>query len=150
VSARPVETPQPLNLQGKETVLLVEDEDLVRCVARRILEKFSYRVLGAESGATALRLGQQHREPIHLLLTDVVMPGMSGKDLAECWRQQHPETSVLYTSGYTENAIVHQGSLERDTHFIQKPCRPELLARKIREVLDGSASLHKLQYWGEL
>jgi CheY-like chemotaxis protein len=144
------EKPRLTNLQGKETVLLVEDEELVRRVARRILENFSYTVLEADNGEAALKVGRQFTGPIHLLLTDVVMPGMNGKELADLWRQRHPETQVLYTSGYTENAIVHQGSLDRDIHFIQKPYRPELLARKVREVLDGPACQDKLQYWGEL
>jgi two-component system cell cycle sensor histidine kinase/response regulator CckA len=147
---RAVEKPRSTNLQGKETVLLVEDEELVRRVARRILENFSYTVLEADNGEAALKVGRQFTGPIHLLLTDVVMPGMNGKELADLWRQRHPETQVLYTSGYTENAIVHQGSLDRDIHFIQKPYRPELLARKVREVLDGPACQDKLQYWGEL
>jgi two-component system cell cycle sensor histidine kinase/response regulator CckA len=147
---RAVEKPRLTNLQGKETVLLVEDEELVRRVARRILENFCYTVLEADNGAAALQMGQQYPGPIHLLLTDVVMPGMNGKELAELWRQRRPETLVLYTSGYTENTIVHQGSLDQDIHFIQKPYRPELLARKVREVLDGPSCQVKPQYWGEL
>jgi two-component system, cell cycle sensor histidine kinase and response regulator CckA len=147
---RTVDKPPLANLQGNETILLVEDEDLVRRVARRILENFSYKVLEAENGPAALQLGQDYPGPINLLLTDVVMPGMNGKELVEIWRQQYPETQVLYTSGYTENAIVQQGSLEQDTHFIQKPYRPELLARKVREVLDGHPCHAKPRYWGEL
>ena len=115
-----MEKPQLANLNGQETILLVEDEELVRRVARRILENFDYTVIEANNGAAALLLGQQNPGPIHLLLTDVVMPGMSGKELAEQWRRHHPETQVLFTSGYTENAIIHQGSLDRDTHFIHK------------------------------
>jgi two-component system cell cycle sensor histidine kinase/response regulator CckA len=148
--AQTEEKPRSTNLQGQETILLVEDEELVRRVARRILENFSYKVLEAANGAIALQLGQQYAGPIHLLLTDVVMPGMNGKELAELWHQRHPETLVLFTSGYTENTIVHQGSLDRDIHFIQKPYRPELLARKVREVLDSPACPAKPQYWGEL
>ncbi len=145
-----VEKPCLSSLQGKETVLLVEDEDLVRRVARRILENFSYTVLEAGNGEAALEMGQQHAGPIHLHFTDVVMPGMNGKELADLWCRQHPETLVLFTSGYTENAIVQQGSLDRDINFIQKPYRPELLARKVREVLDGPECHTRPQYWGEL
>jgi two-component system, cell cycle sensor histidine kinase and response regulator CckA len=135
--SRAVDKPPLVNLHGKETIILVEDDEPVRRVARRILEKFSYRVLEADNGTAALDLGQEFAGPIHLLFTDLIMPGMSGKELAERWHQRHPETLILYTSGYTENVIVHQGTLDRDTHFIQKPYRPEFLIRKIREILDG-------------
>jgi signal transduction histidine kinase len=137
------------NLHGKETILLVEDDEPVRRVGRRILEKFSYKVLEAAAGKAALELGQEYPGPIHLLFTDVIMPGMSGKELADAWHRWHPETLILYTSGYTENVIVHQGTLDRDTHFIQKPYRPELLIRKIREILDCPARYPQPRHWGD-
>jgi CheY-like chemotaxis protein len=125
----------PVRAIGAETVLVVEDEPSVRDLAVRILRKVGYRVLSAESGAVALALVRQHPDTVHLLLTDVVMPRMSGRQLAEQLNTRYPEMRVLYMSGYTDNAIVHHGVLYEDVHFIGKPFSPAALTRKVREVL---------------
>ncbi len=125
----------PVRAIGEETVLVVEDELSVRDLAVRILRKVGYRVLSAESGAAALALVQQHPDVVHLLLTDVVMPQMSGRQLAERLTTRYPEMKVLYMSGYTDNAIVHHGVLDDDVHFIGKPFTPAALSRKVREIL---------------
>src|SRR5438874_3438980 len=131
----PVERPP----RGSETVLLAEDEPAVRAIARQALERQGYTVLAAPSGADALALAAQHGATIHLLLTDVVMPGMSGRDLADRLTAQRPGIRVLYISGYTDNAIVRHGMLEPGLAYLQKPFRPDALVRKVREVLDGGA-----------
>ena len=125
-------------LTGIETVLLVEDEQGLRVLARRILETHGYAVLEASGGESALRLSRSHRGPIHLLLTDAVMPGMGGSDLARQITSERPATRVLYMSGYTDDAVVRYGHLDTDTAFIQKPFASQALAQKVREVLDGA------------
>jgi len=122
---------------GPETVLVVEDNDSVRSFVRGVLESRGYTLLEAGGGEEALKLIENHPDPIHLLLTDVVMPRMSGPELAAHLAPLHPEAKVLYMSGYTDNAIVQHGALDAGTHFLQKPFVPETLARRIREVLDG-------------
>src|SRR3990172_1789152 len=123
---------------GTETILLVEDASGLRKLARKILERYGYTILDAPNGDEALGICERHHGAIHLLLTDVVMPGMSGRALADRLALLHPATKVLYTSGYTDNAIVHRGVLSAGTAFLQKPYTPEALARKVREVLDAS------------
>jgi len=130
--------PPDETLHGAETILLVEDDSLVRELASRVLIRHGYLVLEAYDGEKALRICQEYQKPIHLLVTDVVMPGgMSGRQLAENMTTMHPETRVLYMSGYTDNAIVHHGMLKPGITFLQKPFTPEALARKVREVLKG-------------
>ncbi len=126
-------------LRGMETVLLVEDEDAVRDLARDILQARGYTVLEARHGAEALRISEQHPGPIHLMLTDVVMPEMIGRELADRLAVLRPETKVLYMSGYTDNAVVHHGVLDPGTIFLQKPFTAAVLARKVREILDSRA-----------
>jgi CheY-like chemotaxis protein len=122
---------------GSETVLLVEDEPLVRDLARRLLSQQGYTILEAADGGEALRIAQEYAgKKIHLLLTDVVMPRMGGKELAEQIKPLRPDIKVLYTSGYTDDAIVHHGVLDPGTHFLQKPFSLKTLSRKVREVLD--------------
>jgi PAS domain S-box-containing protein len=123
--------------KGNETILLVEDEVMVRDLAIRILKRLGYSVLPAGSGQEALAVAETHAAPIHLLLTDVVMPGMNGRQLAERIAKAHPEVKVLYTSGYTENAIAHHGVIDAGLSFIGKPYAPQTLAKKLREVLEG-------------
>jgi two-component system cell cycle sensor histidine kinase/response regulator CckA len=123
---------------GHETVLFVEDDAPVRAVGVRILAEQGYRVLEAWGGWEALRIAAEHPGPIHVLVTDVVMPHMSGTELARRLRERRPETRVLYTSGYTENAIVHHGVLDPNLAFLQKPYVTETLLAKVRAVLDGS------------
>jgi PAS domain S-box-containing protein len=123
--------------RGSETVLLVEDEPSVRDLANRLLKQQGYRVLEAANGEEALRLAQDtDGERIHLLLTDVVLPQMSGKELADQFKSSRPDLKVLYMSGYTDFAVVHQGVLNPGTHFLQKPFSLETLSQKIREALD--------------
>ena len=121
---------------GSETILLVEDEAAVRELVRRVLAAQGYQVLPAADGREALRLAERYG-PIHLLLTDVVMPEMSGSQLAERLTAVHPETRVIYVSGYTENAISHHGVLDAGLAFVPKPCPTNLLVRKVREILDA-------------
>jgi two-component system cell cycle sensor histidine kinase/response regulator CckA len=124
-------------LAGTETVLLAEDDELLRPLARSLLLKLGYTVLDAPNAAEALVAAGEHQGTIHLLITDVVMPGQSGRDLARALAQSHPDTKVLYMSGYTDDAIVHHGMLDPGLNFLQKPFTPATLARKVREVLDA-------------
>jgi len=137
--AGPVELqPPPAQpAHGRETILLVEDEAAVRDLARDVLQGNGYTVLEARHGSEALRICERHADPIHLMLTDVVMPGMSGRQLAERLAPLQPTMAVLYMSGYTNNAIVHRGVLDARTAFLQKPFTPDALARKVRAVLDA-------------
>jgi len=133
-----VEADDRESLQGTETVLLVEDEEVVREMATEILRDAGYHVLEAKHGPEALILGRRHSGAIHLMLTDVVMPQMSGRDLAEQLTPLRRDMKVLYMSGYTDDAIVHHGVLEEGTAFIGKPFTPDALTRKVREVLDAA------------
>jgi signal transduction histidine kinase/CheY-like chemotaxis protein len=122
-------------LQGTEMILLAEDEEMVRKLAREVLEMYGYKVLEAANGGAALLICERHEEPIDLLITDVIMPEMGGRELATRLSQIRPEMKVLYMSGYTDDAIVHRGVLDEDANFIQKPFSPQTLASKVREVL---------------
>ncbi len=125
-------------LTGRETVLLVEDEDMIRDLIRHILESHGHPVLVASKGQEALDLAKRHAGPIDLLVTDVVMPGMSGRELADRLAQSRANLRVLYMSGYTYNEIGRHGVLGSDIAFIQKPFSPDGLMRKVREVLDAT------------
>jgi len=118
-------------------VLLVEDEPAVRQFARRALESSGYCVLAASAGAEAMATALTHAGPIHVLVTDVVMPGMGGPELARRLAQQRPTLRVLFCSGYTDDASVREGVREAGTAFLQKPFSPEELIRKVREVLSA-------------
>jgi two-component system, cell cycle sensor histidine kinase and response regulator CckA len=128
---------EPGSIAGSETILLAEDDELLRPLAKGLLQKLGYTVLDAENAATALAAAEAHRGPIHLLVADVVMPGASGRELARQLARLRPETKVLYVSGYTDDAIVHHGMLEPGLNFLQKPFTPATLAKKVREVLDA-------------
>jgi CheY-like chemotaxis protein len=122
---------------GSATILLVEDERVVRELASRILRRQGYRMLEAADGQTALRIAGEHAEAIDLLLTDVVMPGgFSGRQLAEQLVSQRRDLKVLYMSGYTDDAITHYGVLDADMAYLQKPFTPDGLIRKVQEVLE--------------
>src|SRR3989454_2815827 len=135
-----VETVEPgvapaRTVRGSEMILLVEDDRAVRVLARSTLQAHGYTVLEAHHGKHALQVYEQHAGPIHLLVTDVVMPEMSGRELADRLKPSRPNMKVLFMSGYTDKAIVHHGELDPGAAFLQKPFTPDALARKVREVL---------------
>ena len=132
--------PEPASLETQvghgESVLLVEDEEAIRRVSKAMLEALGYQVLAASAPSEALRLAQLQTGPIHLLMTDVVMPGMNGRDLATQLKQLRPDLKTLFVSGYTANVIAHRGVLEEGVHFLHKPFTLKELARKVREALE--------------
>jgi signal transduction histidine kinase/CheY-like chemotaxis protein len=121
---------------GSETVLVVEDDPAIRALVRQVLEMAGYTVIGAGAPTEALEAAERHDGPIHLLLTDVVLPELTGRELAGRLAGQRPGLAVLYMSGYTDDAIVHHGRLDPDTAFLPKPFSPESLVRRVRDVLD--------------
>ncbi|MDO8677761.1 MAG: response regulator, partial [Acidobacteriota bacterium] len=129
--------PAVVSSSGTETILLVEDNAGLRKLATRLLEPAGYTVLGAASGEDALRVLEHHGEPVHLLLSDVVLPGMSGRELAEQLVQTHQGMRVLYMSGYTSDTMVRHGVLEAKVAFLNKPFTKTALLGKVREVLDS-------------
>ena len=127
---------QPL---GKETVLVVEDEEIVRDLATEVLETLGYSTMSAHDPDHALAISRTYEGPIHLLLTDVVLPEMDGRSLYNRLAEARPEMKVLYVSGYTEDFVVHQGVLDPDVEFLAKPFTVDALAARIRDILDGSS-----------
>ena len=127
--------------KGSETILLVEDEEMLRKLGRQTLKGHGYHVLEAANGDEAIAIAAKHEGPIDLLLTDVIMPGMNGREVATCLLEKRPSLRVLFMSGYTDDAIVHQGVLDESANFIQKPFSPDGLARRVREVLDQEESV---------
>jgi len=129
--------PTPVvELDGSETVLIVEDDDKLRKLARNTLQHYGYRVLEAENGEAALRVSKEHEGTIHLMITDVVMPKMDGREAAERLQPLYPKMKVIYMSGYTDNSIAHYGVLKAGLNFLEKPFTPERLMLKVRGVLD--------------
>jgi CheY-like chemotaxis protein len=124
---------------GSETILLVEDDDRVRALSCEILQEHGYTVLEARHGEDAVDITQRYHGGIHLLLTDVVMPGMGGRELAVRLRPGRPQMRVLYMSGYTADVIVHHGVLDGSEAFLPKPLTPMTLLSKVREALDAEA-----------
>jgi CheY-like chemotaxis protein len=122
---------------GWEAVLVVEDDPAVRGLTRRVLQERGYSVLEAGDGTEALRLAEEYDGPIDLLVTDIVMPEMSGRKLAENLRTMHPAAKLLFMSGFTEADVLQQGLLEAGAAFVEKPFSPERLATRVREALDG-------------
>jgi two-component system, cell cycle sensor histidine kinase and response regulator CckA len=141
-SAQHVEQKEPETsaLRGCETILLAEDSDSLREMAKEYLESLGYSVIGACSGKEALQQAKEFDGTIHLLLTDIVMPEMSGPELAAEIGSLRPGIKVIFTSGYTDDAIARQGILDPAVAFIQKPYRPKALGRRIREVLDAAST----------
>jgi two-component system, cell cycle sensor histidine kinase and response regulator CckA len=143
-----VETPshapavRPVSGRGRETILLVEDEQMLRDLARIVLRKNGYTVLEAPHGAEALSICQSHEGRIDLLVTDVVMPILSGRELADRVALLRPEIKVLFVSGYTDDAVVRNGVMAEDVQFLHKPFTPTTLASKVREVLDQQFAPH--------
>ncbi len=126
------------SLTGSETILIVEDEEMVRDLIYERLKKFGYDLIEAENGKKALQVCKKNNDKlIHLLITDVIMPDMGGSELAKKLEKLKPNMKILYISGYTDNAIVHHGVLDAGVAFLQKPFSPQALARKVREVLDS-------------
>jgi CheY-like chemotaxis protein len=126
-----------ISLQGVETILVAEDEEQLRNVVRRTLERQGFSVLVARSGSEAIELCEEHAGTIALLLTDLVMPGMSGRELADRLVPLRPSIKILYMSGYTENTIANHDLRDARMAFLAKPFTPESLLHKVREILDG-------------
>ncbi|HNT37082.1 MAG TPA: response regulator, partial [bacterium] len=122
-------------LGGTETILLVEDEPAILNLAQMMIERWGYRVLAASTPTEAMQLAQEHAGGIHLLITDVIMPEMNGRDLARSLHSSQPEIRTLFMSGYNADIIAHHGVLDRGVYFIQKPFMMDELAAKIREAL---------------
>jgi DNA-binding NtrC family response regulator len=148
ISNGPVKEPQlspapasDISHWGSETILLVEDDQIVRQVTRRMLQHRGYQVLETGSPAEALQIKEQHPGPIHLLLTDLVLPGMTGRELAARWTSLAPKTKVLYMSGYAEE-VAPPGNFGEEATFIQKPFRIDTLAAIVRQVLDRETASH--------
>ncbi|MFB3826217.1 MAG: ATP-binding protein [Bryobacteraceae bacterium] len=123
--------------RGSETILLVEDDEMVRGLVRQTLEREGYKLLDAAAPEQALRIARDYREPIHLMITDVIMPRLNGRELAGKMSGLRPQMRVLFMSGYTDNAVVANGVLDSEMPFIQKPFTPAALAQKVRQVLEA-------------
>jgi CheY-like chemotaxis protein len=141
VAARPFQTgPLP---RGTETLLVVEDEPSVRSLACGVLKAQGYKVLSASNGQEALHTACEHKgAPIRLVVTDVIMPRMGGRMMAECLKTTYHDLKILFTSGYTDDTITHHGVLDAGVEFLTKPYTPATLARKVREVLDNGIVPH--------
>jgi two-component system cell cycle sensor histidine kinase/response regulator CckA len=127
--------PEPAALGGHETVLVVEDEKAVRDLTVRLLTQLGYQVLSADGGKEALEISRTHAEKIDLLITDMVMPGMNGRQVAQALREQRPGISVLYVSGYTENTVLDRGVLDPGVDFLAKPFSRDVMGLRVREIL---------------
>jgi two-component system cell cycle sensor histidine kinase/response regulator CckA len=127
--------------RGTETILLAEDDEMVRSLVRETLEREGYKVLESADPVEARRIADHHKGKIQLLITDVVMPKLSGRELADQLIRRRPELKVLYMSGYTDNAVLNSGILHQDVAFLQKPFTPSALAEKVREVLEGNGKM---------
>jgi two-component system, cell cycle sensor histidine kinase and response regulator CckA len=133
-------SPQPHAISGTETLLIVENEAAIRNLLQMALRKNGYTVLAAESGREALDLVSTHSGPIHLLITDVMMPDIDGPELVRRLSVIRPETRTLFMSGYMDDALGEQGVLPSSVNFIQKPFSPSTIAQKVRDILDGIVS----------
>ena len=131
-------------LRGTETVLVVDDQEAIRTLVQTVLKSYGYKVLVAANGSEALLYSERHTGPIHLLLTDVMMPGMTGQELVDRFRPLRPEMEVLFMSGYMENGVVQSGTLDAGVSFLAKPFSPDALATKVREVLGPPRSAGRI------
>jgi two-component system cell cycle sensor histidine kinase/response regulator CckA len=138
-AAMPSTAPALATMRGTETILLVEDDRQVRDLARAILAACGYHLVIPDDPRSVAAMAEQHAMTIQLLLTDVIMPGVNGRELAQQLAGFNPRIKVLYMSGYTDNAIVHHGVLDAGNYFLQKPFTPSGLAGKVREVLDSAS-----------
>jgi len=120
-------------------IMVVDDEPSILSLILDVLQPLGYQLIGASSGEEALKAGNTFKGSVGLLLTDVILPGMHGKELADALRARRPKMKVIFMSGYADNAIVHQGILDPGIAFLQKPMTPGMLARKVRDVLDQEA-----------
>jgi two-component system cell cycle sensor histidine kinase/response regulator CckA len=144
-----IDQPVPVELQdvrkkvsrGSETILLVEDDDMVRNLVRETLEREGYKILDAAGPKQARRLAEQFKSAIPLMITDVVMPKVNGRDLAEELTRHRPDMKVLYMSGYTDGAILNSGLLRKEVAFLQKPFTPAALTEMVRAVLEGDEKI---------
>jgi len=141
VPEEPPVPPQPTTLEGSETILLVEDQDSLRKMACEVLKKKGYKVLDAHNAGEAILISEEHTGLIHLMLTDVVMPRVGGRDLFERLQPWHPEMKVLFMSGYTDSTVVQQGLLDPGVAFLEKPFSPQDLAQKVRQVLNTARTV---------
>jgi DNA-binding NtrC family response regulator len=132
--------------RGSATILLVEDDEMVRNLVRETLERQGYKMIDAADPLEARRIADHHKGAIQLLITDVVMPRLNGKDLALQVSQRRPDIKVLYMSGYTDSAIVNSGILQKEVAFLQKPFTPAALIEKVHDVLEGDG---KTRHAGE-
>jgi CheY-like chemotaxis protein len=131
------EAPVQPDVRGRETILLAEDEPSILKLTTKMLEKLGYTVLAASTPGEAIRLAREHTGNVHLLITDVVMPEMNGRDLAKNVLSIYPDIRRLFMSGYTADVIAHHGVLDEGVYFIQKPFAMKELAAKVRETLDA-------------
>ena len=134
---RSTEEAETKNAHGAETILLVEDEKPILNMTKKMLERLGYRVLSAAAPGEAIRIARDHKGSVHLLMTDVIMPEMNGRDLAKNLMVYHPGLKRLFMSGYTADIIAHRGVLDEGVHFIQKPFSLRNLSAKLREVIES-------------
>ena len=127
-------------MKGSETILLVEDDEMVRTLVRETLEREGYKVIDSADPVEAQRIAENYRGRIELLIADVVMPKLSGRELARSLTERRPDLKVLYMSGYTDSAIVNSGILQKEVAFLQKPFTPGVLSAKVREVIEDPKS----------
>jgi len=141
VDDAPIDAPAPVSLTGDETILVVEDEEQVRTLVSAVLRRAGYQVLEAQNGGEGLLISEQYAGPVALLLTDVIMPRMNGRELAERLQQTRPDMRVLYVSGHTDNLALQRTTDDASLAFLAKPITPQALLRKVRETLGPGSGL---------